>query len=32
MDISEIALEGIAEAPGGIKDVISEGFQNQSIR
>jgi len=32
MDISEIALEGIAEAPGGIKDVISARFSNPKYK
>ena len=32
MDISEIALEGIAEAPGGIKDVISARFSKPKYR
>ena len=31
-DISEIALEGIAEAPGGIKDVISARFSKPKYR
>ena len=32
MDVSEIALEGIAEAPGGIKDVISARFSKPKYR
>ena len=32
MDISEIALEGIAEAPGGIKDVISARFSKPKYK
>ena len=32
MDISEIALEGIAEAPGGIKDVISAMFSKPKYK
>ena len=32
MDISEIALEGIAEAPGGVKDVISARFSKPKYR
>ncbi len=32
MDVSEIALEGIAEAPGGIKDVISARFSKPKYK
>ena len=32
MDISEIALEGIAEAPGGVKDVISARFSKPTYK
>tara|TARA_R110000764_G_scaffold77156_1_gene154595 strand:- start:64 stop:8589 length:8526 start_codon:yes stop_codon:yes gene_type:complete len=32
MDISEIALEGIAEAPGGVKDVISARFSKPKYK
>jgi len=32
MDISEIALEGLAETPGGIKDIVSARFSKPKYR